>query len=221
MNKLKRLIFVAIALAVTLTDLQGGRPQTTDCEPPPLPDGWKSLFDGETLAGWETIPFSGGGKPRVEYCAMILPRAVVGIMTGVRWTGDSVPTVNYALHYEARRVEGNDIFAALTFPYEDTFASLIFGGWGGIVNGLSSIDGNDAAENETTQHFSFRNNQWYPVQLRVTTDSIRAFVGTEKIVDIATAGKYIHLRSEALYTGLSLWTYNSTGEIRNVRIKEL
>ena len=152
---------------------------------------------------------------------MVIPRATTSTMTGVCWIGDSLPVNNYVICYEARRIDGRDIFAALTFPYGETAASLIFGGWGGIVNGLSSIGGYDASENETTQHFGYRNDQWYPVKLRVTTDSIRAVVGHEQIVDIATAGKDIHLRSEILDTGLTFWTYDSAGEIRNIRIKAL
>jgi hypothetical protein len=46
-------------------------------------------------------------------------------------------------------------------------------------------------------------------------------VGTGIIADIATAGKDIHLRSEILDTGLTLWTYDSTGEIRNLRLKKM
>jgi len=186
-----------------------------------LPDGWKSLFNGETLDGWEKVPYWGGGTPYVENAKLILPMATIGLMTGIRWVGDSLPTINYVIQYEARRVQGDDIFAALTFPYDDTFASIIFGGWGGIINGLSSVDGYDASENETTQLYSLLNNDWHQVQLRVTTDSIKAFVGYETIVDIATAGKHIHLRDETLDTGLTFWSYSSTGEIRNIRIKEI
>jgi len=185
------------------------------------PDGWKSLFDGETLTGWKVIRYGGNGEPYVRNGAMVIPKATTGPMTGLCWVGDPLPVNNYVIYYEARRVEGRDIFAGLTFPYGETAATLIFGGWGGIVNGLSSINGFDASENETTQFFSLRNNQWYPVQLRVTTDSIRAIVATEKIVDIATAGKDIHLRDEILDTGLTLWTYDTTGEIRNLRIKKI
>jgi len=186
-----------------------------------VPDGWKPLLDGETLSGWETVRYTGGGEPYIKNGALVLPMADMGLMTGVRWAGDSIPVNNYIIQYEARRTEGNDIFAGLTFPYKDTYASLILGGWRGIVNGISSIDGYDASENETFLRFSLNNNQWYQVQLRVETDSIRAFIGTSEIVSLATAGKVIHLRDDILNTGLTLWTYLSTGEIRNMRIKEI
>ena len=182
---------------------------------------WVSLFDGKTLTGWKVLQYGGNGKPSVRNESMILPRATDGPMTGVCWVGDPLPSMNYIITYEARRVAGGDIFAALTFPYGDTSATLIFGGWYGLVNGLSCINGFDASQNETTQYFSYNNNQWYSIELRVTTDSIRAMVGKEKVVDIATAGKDIHVRDSSLDTGFTLWNYNSAGEIRNVRIKQL
>jgi len=184
-------------------------------------DEWLSLFDGKTLTGWKILQYGGNGKPTVKNGSMILPRATEGTMTGVCWVGYPLPDINYIVTYEARRVAGGDIFAALTFPYGDTAASLIFGGWHGIVNGLSSINGYDASENETTQYFSYNNDYWYTVVLRVTTDSIRATVGKEKVVDIATAGKDIHVRDASLDTGFTLWNYCSTGEIRNLRIKKI
>jgi len=184
-----------------------------------VPEGWESLFDGKTLTGWEIVRYGGEGEPYAKDGVLVLPRADAGFMTGVCWVGDSLPANNYSLYYEARRVEGVDIFAGLSFPYGDTYASLVIGGWGGVVNGLSSINGYDASENETTRIFSVGDHEWVQVQLHVTTDSIRAFVGDEQIVDLATAGKRIHLRSGLSDTGLTLWTYLSTGEIRNLRIK--
>jgi len=186
-----------------------------------IPEGWESLFDGKTLSGWEIVTYGGEGQPYVRNGILVLPKAEAGVMTGVCWVGDSLPENSYIIYYEARRTEGVDIFAGLTFLYGETAASLIFGGWGGIVNGLSSINGYDASENETTQLFSLKDHEWYKVQLRVTPDSIRATVGNEQVIDMATAGKDIHLRSANLDTGLTLWSYASTGEIRNIRIKRL
>ena len=186
-----------------------------------VPAGWEPLFDGKTLSGWEIVRYGGEGEPYVRNGVIVLPMAVSGLMTGICWVGDPLPTNNYIIYYEARRREGHDIFAALSFPYGDTFASLIFGGWGGIVNGLSSINGYDASENETTRHFILADNEWYQVQLRVTTDTIRAIVGAEQVIDMVTTGKDIHLRPGLSNTGLTLWSYLTTGEIRNLRIKKL
>ena len=186
-----------------------------------VPEGWMSLFDGKTLSGWEIVRYGGEGEPYVRNGVLVLPRSSSGIMTGVCWVGDSLPVNDYVFYYEARRVEGKDIFAGLSFPYGDTHASLIISGWGGVVNGISSIDGYDASENETTQLFSLEDNEWHQVELRVTADSICALVDYEPAVDLATAGKKIHLRGDLLDTGLTLWAFNSTGEIRNIRIKVL
>jgi len=217
-KKGKSITLIAAVCAVIAMVSWENRSQ--DEQPIDVPEGWESLFDGKTLTGWKNINRGGQDQPYIRNGVIVLPMGTYGIMTGLCWVGDSLPTDNYTVYYEARRVTGSDIFAGLTFPYQDSFASLIFGGWGGIVNGLSSIDGYDASGNETTQLFSFRNNQWLPVTLRVTSDSIRAIVGSEQVVDIATAGKYIHLRSDLLDTGFTLWTYRSSGEIRNLRIKK-
>jgi hypothetical protein len=186
-----------------------------------VPEGWESLMDGKTLGGWEVMRYGGEGEPYVKNGILTLPMATSGMSTGICWAGDPLPVNNYELYYEARRVEGNDIFAGLSFPYGDTFATLIFGGWAGIVSGLSCINGYDASQNETTKHVYFKDHQWYPVHLRVTPDSIRALVDTVKVVDIATAGKRIHLRSGTVATSLTLSSYITTGEIRNIRIKKL
>jgi len=186
-----------------------------------FPGVWRPLFDGETLNGWKIVRYGGEGEPHVANGALVLPKPVSGLMTGVCWDGDPLPVNNYAIYYEARRMDGYDIFAGLTFRYNDTSASFIFGGWGGIINGLSCIDGRDASENETTQFFSIKEKQWCEIELHATTDSICAYIDKERVFAISTEGKEIHLRNEYLDTGLTLWTYLTAGEVRNIRIKKL
>ena len=215
----KRKIFILICFMLASLTMLGQAKQSFAHD---LTDGWKPLFDGKTLSGWKIVRYGGEGKPRVRKGALILPKAKKdGLMTGVCWIGDALPAINYEIYYEARRTEGSDIFAALTFPHAESYITLIFGGWRGVINGLSCIDGYDASENETTQRFSLKNNEWHPVYLRVTTDSIRATVGKEHIVNISTAGKEFSLRHELLNTGLTFWTYLSTGEIRNIRFRNI
>ncbi len=216
--------FVVLWIMVSCGSTSPGQKQSSLVENPEIlavPDGWKSLLDKETLAGWEVVRYGGEGEPYVKNGVLVLPMAMNGLMTGVCWVGDSLPVNSYTIFMEARRMTGNDIFAGLSFPYGDTFATLIVGGWGGAVCGLSSIDGYDASENETTKHLRFKDEQWYPVQLRVTPDSICATIDTVQVVNLATAGKRIHLRSGMSVSGLTVSTYLTTGEIRNMRIKRL
>ena len=61
---------------------------------------------------------------------------------------------------EARRVEGDDFFYCLTFPYRDTHATFVLGGWGGSVCGISSIDFMDAMDNSTMTAREFEEGKW-------------------------------------------------------------
>ena len=218
-------LFAALLCAVSCSNRSQRQQTPLIAEETPfvqdVPEGWMSLMDGKTLTGWEIMRYGGEGEPYVKNGVLVLPMAMSGQSTGVCWVGEPLPLNNYEIYYEARRVEGHDIFAGLSFPYDDTFATLIFAGWAGIVSGLSCIDGYDASQNETTKHIFYDDNRWYPVQLRVTSDSIQAVIDTVKVVDIATAGKRIHLRGGTFATSLTLTSYRSTGEIRNIRFKKL
>ena len=141
--------------------------------------GWRPLFDGRSLTNWKPTNFGGEGEVYVK-------EGVVGFhmgnpLTGITWDGAELPKVNYELAFEARRVEGGDFFCALTFPYKDTHASLVLGGWGGAVTGMSSINGYDASENETTDYYKFEKGQWYKVRLKVIATPITAFIDDEQL----------------------------------------
>ena len=225
---IKNIFIVVISLAIiSCGGRQSHSPMGEQAEEKPLfvqdvPDGWEALMDGNTLDGWEIVRSGGEGEPFVRDGILNLPMAPFGNSTALRLENmDLFPAINYAIYYEARRVEGNDIFAGVTFPYGDSYATLIVGGWAGATCGLSSIDGKDASENETTTSIHFRDNEWYPVYLRVTNDSIRAIIDTVTVVNIATAGKRIHLRSGATGQGLTFSTFRTGGQIRNLRMKKL
>jgi len=227
LSSIQWIVVIALAVMVSVSCVfrsYGQREQEIEDDLPfeqDIPEGWESLMDGKTLSGWEIVRYGGEGEPYVKNGVLILPMADYGLMTGVCWDGPALPVNNYAIYYEARRMKGNDIFGGLSFPYNDSFATLIVGGWGGAVCGLSSIDGRDASENETTKYMNFKDQQWYSVYLRCTTDSIRAVIDTLQVVNIATAGKRIHLRGGTMADDLTLSTYLTTGEIRNLRIKKL
>ena len=219
------IIFICLVFFAVVSCRQSSRngvqtsSEIADTEEYPAFEGWELLTDKDTLSRWEIIQYGGEGTPYMKGQTLVLPMAVNGTLTGVRWAGDSLPVNNYMVAFEAQRTEGHDFFAGLTFSCNDTQATLIIGGWAGSTCGLSSIDGYDASENETTTFIHFKENQWYPVLLRVTPDSIRAMVDTVKVVDIATAGRRIHLRGGTQEVSLGLSTYLTTGEIRYLRLK--
>lgn len=135
-----------LVFATSSVSAQAPAPKSTE-------PGWQPLFDGKTLANWQTTKFAGDGGVTVENGQIILGTGRP--LTGITWAGAELPTTNYEVALEAMRVEGRDFFAGVTFPVADSFCSLILGGWGGTVIGLSSINGMDASENETSQSMEF------------------------------------------------------------------
>lgn len=180
------------------------------------------LFDGKSLAGWEVTVFGGDGECTVENGCLVLGTGVD--LTGVKTTRplESLPKTNYEVTLSARRVEGSDFFCGLTFPVPQGFCSLIVGGWGGGVCGLSCIDGMDAAHNDTTTYRTFENGRWYPVKVRVTDSRIEAWLDGAKIVDQDIAGKKIAVRGEVeLSKPLGLASWQTTAAVKDVHIRRL
>lgn len=195
-----------------------------DSKPAALPeagaDGWRTLFDGKTLSGWKATNFGGEGNVYVADGALGFEMG--NPLTGITWAGAELPKVNYEVAFEGRRVEGGDFFCALTFPYQDHYASLVLGGWGGAVIGMSSINGYDASENETTDYFKFNKGQWYKVRLKVTDDVIEAWIDDESIFRVETADKKISTRIEVdLSKPLGFCSFETQGELRNLKLREV
>jgi hypothetical protein len=180
----------------------------------PIDDAWTSLFDGEELGEWKRSDFGGAGDVSVAD-----GRIVIGFCdgcNGVTWTGE-FPTIDYELRLEAMRVDGIDFFCGLTFPVGDDPCSLIVGGWGGAVVGLSSIDGLDAARNETKRLMGFSKGRWYAVRLRVTGERIQAWIDEQPVVDLPTKDRRISIRPEVNASrplGIASWC--TTAAIRGM-----
>lgn len=179
---------------------------------------WLSLFDGKTLKGWAITDFGGRGEVKVADGKIILGS---GSMTGVTLTS-GIPRMNYEAELEAMRVDGSDFFCGLTFPVGKDPCSLIVGGWGGNLVGLSSLDGEDASSNETTKFMNFESGRWYKIRLIVKPASIQAWIDGEKMVDVVTTDRRISVRFEvepSIPFGIATWS--TTGAIRNVRVRRL
>lgn len=181
------------------------------------------MFDGRSLTGWkilDNINFDGHGEVSVKDGEIIL--AVGRPMTGIRWVGDELPKTNYEVTLEARRIDGSDFFCGMTFPVEKSHCSLVLGGWGGSLTGLSCLDGFDASENETTGSVSFKQGKWYKIRLRVTPEQIQAWVDGERIVDVKIAGRKVSLRWEMdPMPPFGIATYATKGGVRNILLKRL
>lgn len=181
---------------------------------------WVSLFDGKTLAGWTATTFGGEGEVSVASGQIILESG--DDLTGITWDGGEIPKMDYEISLEAVKLDGNDFFCGLTFPVRASPCSLIVGGWGGGTVGLSSLDGKDASENETTRSMKFAHNRWYRIRVRVTPDKIESWIDDDKVVDVATAGRLISIRPEMYLTQpLGVATWRTKAGLRNIRIRKL
>jgi len=177
-----------------------------------------SLFDGETLDGWKITEYGTQGPVSVLEGKIILNYG--DGCTGITWEKE-FPKVNYEVTLEARKTVGNDFFCGMTFPVNDEFCSLIVGGWGGPVVGLSCIDGNDAAHNSTQILKKFDKNVWYKIKLQVTGEKITAWIDSEKLVDFSYAGHRLSLRAEVqLSKPFGFFTWETTGELKNIRMQK-
>jgi hypothetical protein len=183
-----------------------------------LPANTQALFDGKSLAGWRISDFAGSGLVRVDDGKLILE---MGTMTGVSYT-NPIPRMNYEISLNAMRVEGSDFFCGLTFPVGKDPCSLIIGGWGGGVVGLSSLDGQDASSNETTQYLNFEKGRWYHIRLRVVPNRIQAWIDEDKVIDADTTDRQISIRIEMEESKpLGIATWSTTGALRNIQVRKL
>jgi hypothetical protein len=180
---------------------------------------WTPLFDGKTLQNWATTDFAGGIAATVDKGAIQIESGAE--LSGITWTNGSLPTTDYEISLDAMKVQGGDFFCGLTFPVKKSFCSLILGGWGGSVVGLSSIDGMDASENETTKSRYFAPDKWFHVRVRVTDTKIQTWLDDEKIIDVSTENHDIAMRFGEIYKSkpLGIATYITSSAIKNIQLR--
>lgn len=191
---------------------------------PPKDSGlpWKPLFDGKTLEGWKSTNFGGEGEVKVEKGTVILEMGEP--LTGITFQDPKkLLKMNYEISLEAMRVKGTDFFCGLTFPIrEKDHCSLILGGWGGGVCGISCLDGFDASENETTSFKEFKSDKWYKVRVMVTEDKLQSWLDDEKIVDVNIKDRKIHTRIEVdLSQPFGISAFRTTSALKDIKIRPL
>jgi hypothetical protein len=181
---------------------------------------WKSLFDGKSLGRWESTQFGGEGRVYVRDGRIILEMG--DSMTGITWRGEELPRTDYEIRLEAMKLDGNDFFCGLTFPVRDSYCSLIVGGWGGGTVGLSSLDGKDASQNETSRIMNFADDRWYQIRVRVVSERIQAWIDDERIVDATIVGRRVSTRPEVdLSKPLGIATWVTMAAVRNIELRRV
>ncbi len=187
-----------------------------EAEPPWIP--------ANDLGDWK--PLTCFSQADVKVVDGVLQMANGDGVSGVRYAGKRpIPVVDYELSWEAMKVRGVDFFGAATFPVRDlkTCVTLINGGWGGGVTGISSIDRMSAQENATTTMVPYKLDQWYKFRVHVTAEMIAAFVDDKMIFKILIKDKVVGLRpgeiEECAPFGFA--TYMTKGAVRNIHFRDL
>lgn len=180
----------------------------------------RTLLNGKDLTGWEVVEdydFKNHGPIEVKKGVLKLSKGQPA--SGVRVKG-AFPKMNYEVEFEVRRVEGSDFFCGLTFPINDTYCTLIIGGWGGGIVGLSNIDTMAAVENETTRYLEVEDQRWYHVALTVSQEQIQVWIDHQEYANVKTKEHKFDIwweQEPARPFGLVSW--NTSSEFRNLRIK--
>lgn len=192
-------------------------------EKPELPKEWK-LFDGKSLEDWEVVDIGGSGEITLEGGQMIIAQGD-SLSGAVYKKTEGLPLQSYEISLQAKRLQGVDFFCGLTFPVGslERCATLILGGWGGSVTGISSIDDLDAANNATGSYQRYDDDKWYSVRLRVTPENLSAWVDDKQVVDADIKDRKISLRPGPMeaYAPLSITTFNTMAAIRQIVLRKL
>ena len=141
--------------------------------------------------------------------------------TALQWGGE-FPREEFEVEVAAKRTEGCDIFCGLLVPVGESHISVILGGWGDTVVGVSCVDHLYASDNETSRMMSFENGQWYEVRVRVTKAKVIAWIDGSKVIDLGREGHVL-----APYPGLealapfALFTWETGAAFRDVWARQM
>ena len=183
---------------------------------------WVSLAPSkEGMGPWKALNFGGEGDTTWNEGTLTIEEGAE--LSGVVFTGKNLPEAPYELELEARRTSGVDFFCGLTFPYKETHATLILGGWGGSLIGISSLDDFDASENETGDAYIFEDNQWYDVKLKVTDSEFTVWIDGKSVIDCEVEGRRVGMRPGEIEMSvpLGVCTFATTGVLKNIKLRKL
>jgi hypothetical protein len=183
------------------------------------PRAWISMLEGAALEEWEKTAFGGEGEVEVSPGSVSL--GFGSPLTGLTWKGE-FPRDRYEVELEATRIEGDDFFCGLTFPVGDGLCTLILGGWGGALTGLSCIDGEDASVNSTKSFRSYPIGEPVAIHLEVGGDSVRVLLDGEEVVHQSRAGHVFELRGEVFPSApFGVASFATRARIQGLRYRAL
>lgn len=184
-------------------------------------DSWVAM---DTLAPGKWTAIESAAELEWNEAGRVLRIGFGNDLNGARWTGP-MPVTPYAVELEARRMSGSDFFCGLTFPVRagKESVSLIVGGWGGSLVGISSIEGMDASENSTGSQHTFEDQRWYRIRVEVREEHLQAWIDDQQVIDAHTEDQRLSLRpgpiEECAPFGLATWM--TKAEVRSVRWRPL
>jgi hypothetical protein len=143
-------------------------------------------------------------------------------LTAVAWQGAAELPGEYEIEVVAARLDGSDFFCALNLPIGEQRASVVLGGWGGALCGLSCVNGEDASMNATRSFRGFDRGQSYRLRVRVDAIQVQAWVDDELLFAQTRDGVEFSLRTEVSPAGrLALSCFQTSARIDAVRWRRL
>mgnify|MGYP001818035669 CR=1 FL=1 len=187
---------------------------------------WVDLFDGSSLAGWRRLDFGGrGGDVEVRGASIVFGRGDPFTGLVVADPAFAAPAEEYEILVRARKTDGSDFFAAITFPVpeKDSHCTFVAGGWGGTVTGLSNIDHLDANRNRTHASVDYDTDRWYELRIEVRRGLIRCYIDGGIVVNAIIADSVVSMRPGEIEACVpfGLASYDTAAEIGGVRIRAL
>ena len=178
---------------------------------------WIPLFEEPAVGQWVESSFGGEGEVLWESGAVEL--GFGSPLTGITWTGE-FPRDEYEVELTAIRLEGNDFFCGLTFPVGEGRCTLILGGWGGALTGLSCLDGEDASMNATRSFRHYPCGEPVAIRLVVDRESVRVSLDGDEIISQPRDGVQFTLRPEVLPSApFGLASFVTRARLESVRYR--
>lgn len=195
--------------------------------PPPSVEREWIVLSPSPSPPFQAVAFGGAGEATITPESITLARGEP--LTGIRFAGE-FKTTDYEVEVEAARMGGNDFFCALTLPLGGSHATIVLGGWGGSLTGISCVDELDASSNPSKSFQRYERGVFYALRVAVTEKRLVATLRDTResssaaitLFDLDTSGHTFSLRPEVeRCRPLGLATYNTTAVIRRIAWRDL